>query len=195
MIRAAIDEAGGTISFADYMELALFAPDLGYYSAGADQFGSGGDFITAPESSPLFAGCVAAQTREVLRALGDGDVCEVGAGSGVLAVALLRSLAGAGCLPRRYLIVERSGALRERQRAQVTSSLGELAERVSWHEALPRDIRGVVLGNEVLDAMLARGVRLDRLVAQGYGEERPVATNETEAGRAMNRRIEFTVVD
>lgn len=160
LVRAAIEEAGGAISFADYMDFALFAPELGYYSAGANQFGRAGDFVTAPESSPLFARCVAAQTREVLTALGDGDICEVGAGSGALAVDLLASLAEADCLPRRYLIVERSPALRERQRAHLTSCLPELARHVSWQDDLPRVIRGVVLGNEVLDAMPAHRFRV-----------------------------------
>jgi len=169
LIRRAIDDAGGSISFAEYMDLALFAPGLGYYSAGADQFGPGGDFITAPESSPLFAACVAAQAREVLTTLPDGDICEVGAGSGALAVALLRALAETDCLPRRYLIVERSAALRERQCARVASSLPELAQRVSWQDALPQAVRGVVLGNEVLDSMPAHRFRVR---AKGFREYR-----------------------
>jgi SAM-dependent MidA family methyltransferase len=110
---------------------------------------------------------VAAQTREVLNALGPGDICEVGAGSGALAVELLRSLGEADCLPRRYIIVERSPALRERQRAHLVSSLPELAQRVSWQDALPRVIRGVVLGNEVLDAMPAHRFRVH---ANGFRE-------------------------
>ena len=152
-IRAAIDDAGGAISFADYMDLALFAPELGYYSAGAGQFGSGGDFVTAPELSPLFARCVAGQVEEVLAVLGGGDICEVGAGSGVLAADLLERLAAAECLPRRYSIIERSPALRERQRTHLASRLAGEAARVGWQDELPRDFCGVVLANEVLDAM------------------------------------------
>lgn len=160
LIRAAIEQAGGAISFAEYMELALFAPELGYYHAGADQFGSSGDFITAPESSPLFGRCVALQVGEVLSRLGGGDVCEVGAGSGALAADLLESLAEAGCLPRSYFVIERSPALRERQRTRLGSRLGDLAGRVSWQDELPRDFCGVVLANEVLDAMPAHRFRV-----------------------------------
>jgi SAM-dependent MidA family methyltransferase len=160
LVREAINDAGGSISFAEYMDLALFAPGLGYYAAGAGQFGRAGDFVTAPESSPLFGRCVAAQTHEVLAALGGGDICEVGAGSGALAVDVLRTLAEAQVLPRRYLIVERSPALRDRQRAHLASSVPALAERVSWQDELPGDIRGIVLANEVFDAMPAHRFRV-----------------------------------
>lgn len=153
LLRAAMEEAGGSISFADYMDLALFAPQLGYYSAGANQFGSDGDFTTAPESSPLFARCVARQVGEVLTALGGGDICEFGAGFATLAVDLLENLAAIDCLPRRYLIIERSPALRERQRKYLASRAPDAVARVSWHDELPGDFCGVVLANEVLDAM------------------------------------------
>jgi len=160
LVRTAIDAAGGAISFADYMDLALFAPGLGYYSAGTARFGADGDFVTAPESSSLFARCVARQTGEVLAALGGGDVCEVGAGSGALAADLLEALAEAERLPRRYRIVERSPALRERQRSLLGSRDGALFERVEWCDELPPGIHGVVIGNEVLDAMPAHRFRL-----------------------------------
>jgi SAM-dependent MidA family methyltransferase len=159
-VRHAIDAAGGSISFAEYMDLALFAPGLGYYSAGADQFGAGGDFVTAPESSPLFARCVARQSAEILAALGGGDVCEVGAGSGALAADLLESLAAAECLPRHYLIVERSPRLRERQQAHIVARAPDVAPRVDWCDDCPQDFRGVVLANEVLDAMPAQRFRV-----------------------------------
>ncbi len=160
LVRVAIEQAGGAISFADYMDLALFAPGLGYYHAGADQFGSSGDFITAPELSRLFARCVAVQVGEVLSSLGGGDICEVGAGTGTLAADLLESLAEAGCLPRRYIVIERSPPLRERQRTHLASRLGDAAGRVSWHDEFPRDFCGVVLANEVLDAMPAHRFRV-----------------------------------
>jgi SAM-dependent MidA family methyltransferase len=162
LLRAAIAEAGGSISFAQYMDLALFAPDLGYYSAAADQFGGGGDFVTAPESSPLFARCVAAQVAQVLTTLGGGDICEVGAGSGALAGDLLKGLAESDCLPRRYIVVERSPALGERQRAHLASDVPHMVERIRWQDALPRDFRGVLLANEVLDAMPAHRFRVHR---------------------------------
>ena len=161
LLRAAIDEAGGSISFADYMDLALFAPDLGYYSAGSNQFGGAGDFVTASESSPLFARCVAVQVAQVLATLGGGDLCEVGAGSGALAGDLLKSLAESDCLPRRYTVVERSPALRERQRARLAEDVPHIVDRIRWRDALPRDFRGVVLANEVLDTMPAYRFRVD----------------------------------
>jgi len=167
LVREAIDTAGGTISFAEYMDLALFAPGLGYYSAGAGQFGSAGDFVTAPESSPLFARCVAAQIAEVLAALAGGDICELGAGSGALAGALLAQLAESKRLPRRYLIVERSPALRDRQRARLSACLPELSDRVDWRDDVPPNFRGVVLANEVLDAMPAHRFRVH---ADGFRE-------------------------
>lgn len=160
LVREAIDAAGGGLSFADYMDLALFAPGLGYYSAGAGQFGSAGDFVTAPESSPLFARCVAAQVGEVLTVLEGCDICEVGAGSGALAVELLAQLAEAERLPQRYLIVERSAALRERQRERLNSRMPDVGRRVSWQDELPREFRGVVLANEVLDAIPAHRFRM-----------------------------------
>jgi len=160
LVRAAIDAAGGSISFADYMDLALFAPELGYYSAGTVRFGADGDFVTAPESSALFARCVARQTGEALAALGGGDVYEVGAGSGALAVDLLDGLAEAGQLPGCYRIVERSPGLREHQRSRLESGDGALFERVEWCDELPGGIRGVVIGNEVLDAMPAHRFRV-----------------------------------
>jgi len=160
LLRAAIDEGGGSISFAEYMDLALFAPDLGYYSGGADQFGGAGDFITAPESSPLFARCAAVQVAQILGSLGDGDICEVGAGSGALAVDLLESLAESDCLPHRYWIVERSPALRERQQARLADAVPRIVDRIRWQDGLPRDFRGVVLANEVLDAMPAHRFRV-----------------------------------
>ena len=160
LLRAAMDEAGGSISFADYMDLALFAPNLGYYHAGIGQFGGSGDFVTAPELSPLFARCVAELAGEVLSVLGGGDICEVGAGSGALAADLLECLAQAGRLPRRYLIIERSPALRERQHAHLASRLPDVAARVGWYGDLPSDFRGLVLANEVLDAMPAHRFRV-----------------------------------
>jgi SAM-dependent MidA family methyltransferase len=160
LVREAIDTAGGDISFADYMDLALFAPDLGYYCASAAQFGERGDFVTAPESSSLFARSVARQTEEVLGALGGGDICEVGAGSGALAADLLECLAEAGCMPQRYSILERSPRLREQQRAKLASRLPDVLARVDWCEDCPENFRGVLLANEVLDAMPASRFRV-----------------------------------
>jgi SAM-dependent MidA family methyltransferase len=159
-LRQAIDAAGGAISFSEYMELALYAPGLGYYSARADQFGGGGDFVTAPESSPLFAHSLARQTSEILSAVGGGDICEVGAGRGALATDLLEALARVDCLPRRYWIIERSPALRESQQARLASRLPDLMARIRWCDDFPQSFRGVLLANEVLDAIPADRFRV-----------------------------------
>src|SRR5688572_11712769 len=111
-IRSGV-EAAGWLSFAQYMELALYAPGLGYYSAGSAKLGAEGDFVTAPEISLLFARCLARQIGELI-GWGVPDVIELGAGSGVLAADLLNALAAAGRLPERYLILELSADLRER---------------------------------------------------------------------------------
>lgn len=147
-----IESAGGWIDFVRYMELAMYAPGLGYYSAGADKFGAGGDFVTAPEISPLFGRSLARPVAEVLRATG-GDILEVGAGSGKLALQLLSELRKAEALPDHYYILELSADLRQRQQALLRERVPGLCERVQWLDALPQSFSGVVLGNEVLDAM------------------------------------------
>ena len=153
LIRGAIADAGGALPFDRFMELALYAPGLGYYVAGATKLGAAGDFVTAPEISPLFGRCVAEQCREALAALGGGDVLEFGAGSGALAAELLSALAAADALPERYLILELSPELAARQRAHLQERAPALCGRVQWIDALPTRLRGVVLANEVLDAM------------------------------------------
>ncbi len=146
--------AGGWISFERYMELALYAPGLGYYSAGARKLGRGGDFTTAPEVSSLFGACVAQQCAEVLNELGSGIVLEIGAGTGRLAVDTLGRLESLRCLPERYVILEVSADLRERQRALIAAQLPDLAARVEWLDAPPSGpFDGVILANEVLDAL------------------------------------------
>ncbi|MFU8838948.1 MAG: class I SAM-dependent methyltransferase [Thiohalomonadaceae bacterium] len=153
-IRAAIATAGGHIGFDRYMELALYAPGLGYYSSGHQKFGEGGDFVTAPELSPLFSRCLARQCAEVLAAIPDGEILEFGAGSGIMAATILGELAALGCLPRRYAILELSSELRARQQQTIAQHVPELLARVEWLDALPEQgLRGVILANEVLDAM------------------------------------------
>ncbi|TCO82230.1 SAM-dependent MidA family methyltransferase [Plasticicumulans lactativorans] len=160
-IRAEIAAAGGAIPFERYMALALYAPGLGYYSAGAQKFGAAGDFVTAPELSPLFSRCLARQCRELLDALGGGDILEVGAGSGVMAADILAELDAAGCLPGRYRVLEASAELRARQHATLAARVPHLLARVDWLERLPDGgFEGVVLGNEVLDAMPVRRFRV-----------------------------------
>ncbi len=154
-IVAEIQAQGGRIPFARFMELALYAPGLGYYSAGARKFGAAGDFVTAPELSPLFARCLARQCEPVLHALGNGDILEIGAGTGAMAAEVLAELARRAALPARYFILELSADLRARQAESLRERVPELAARVSWLDAWPRALRGVVLANEVMDAMPA----------------------------------------
>lgn len=153
---------GGVIGFDTWMRLALYAPGLGYYSAGAAKFGAGGDFVTAPEISSLFSRCMARQAAEVLRVTG-GDILELGAGSGRMAADVLAELAALDVLPDRYRILEVSADLGERQRARLAALPPQLASRVQWLDRWPDDaMRGVVLANEVLDAM-----PVDRFVVRG----------------------------
>jgi SAM-dependent MidA family methyltransferase len=152
-IREFMRERGGEIGFDTYMRLALYAPGLGYYSAGAPKLGSGGDFVTAPELTSLFSRCLARQVADVLRETG-GDVLELGAGSGRMAADLLAELATLDRLPARYLILEVSADLAQRQRERISRLPPELARRVEWLDRWPdAPVRGAVIANEVLDAM------------------------------------------
>lgn len=156
-IREAIARAGGWIPFDRYMDLALYAPGLGYYAAGSHKFGGAGDFVTAPELSPLFGQCVARPVAQVVRDTG-GDVLELGPGTGRLAATLLTSLAEDGALPHRYLLLEPSADLRERQAAYLRATVPALADRTVWLDALPDTLDGIVIANEVLDALPVRVV-------------------------------------
>jgi SAM-dependent MidA family methyltransferase len=161
VIAAEISARGGWISFARYMELALYEPGLGYYAGGAQKFGDhaeGGDFLTAPEITPLFAQALARQVAQVLHA-SSPMVIEAGAGSGRLAADLLPALDALGCLPKRYRILEVSGALRARQQATLAQLAPAYLEHVEWLDTLPEHFSGCLLGNEVLDAMPTHAVR------------------------------------
>lgn len=225
-IRAEIRSHGGAIDFSRFMELALYAPALGYYSSGKSKFGAAGnggpattpltgadaagdvpgstnsgargdvqggtslgprgsalgphetsdcaagDFITAPELGSVFAYCLARQCRQVLKHMGGGAILEAGAGSGVLAAQLLRQLELLGVLPDRYFILELSGELRVRQTATITRLAPDLVERVQWLDTLPAfGFRGIVLGNEVLDAMPTERFRVVKDEIEQYGVE------------------------
>ncbi len=155
VIADEIRARGGWISFARYMELALYAPGLGYYSGGTHKFGdfaAGGDFVTAPEITPLFGQALARQIAQILPA-SSPRVIEAGAGSGRLAADLLPALDALGCLPEHYDILELSGSLRARQQATLAEHAPQYLERVSWLDELPESFSGVLIGNEVLDAM------------------------------------------
>ncbi|MEX0900702.1 MAG: SAM-dependent methyltransferase [Gammaproteobacteria bacterium] len=148
-----IDTAGGAIPFADYMEAVLYAAGLGYYSAGSEKFGAAGDFVTAPELSPLFARALGSQFAALHRAHGLTQLLELGAGSGRFAADALVELARIDALPERYLMLEVSADLRARQRATLEALAPALLDRVEWLEALPAAFEGVVFANEVLDAL------------------------------------------
>ncbi|ABI57864.1 class I SAM-dependent methyltransferase [Alkalilimnicola ehrlichii MLHE-1] len=177
-IRDAIRSAGGWLPFDRYMGMALYEPGLGYYSAGAPRFGEGGDFTTAPLISPLFSRTLAHTVQRALQALelatGQGEVLELGAGSGRMAADILLELERLGQLPARYLILEVSAALRQEQHRTLGEHAPHLLDRVEWLEQLPEHpITGALLANEVLDALpfrcfergrddiLERGVALD----------------------------------
>ena len=153
LIARQIAAAGGWLPFERFMHLALYAPGLGYYAHGSPKFGalpaSGSDFVTAPELSPLFARALAVQVADSLAATGTDEVWEFGAGSGALAAGLIEALDALGQPLARYTIVDVSGALRARQRQRLAAH----GARVAWADALPPALRGVVVGNEVLDAM------------------------------------------
>jgi SAM-dependent MidA family methyltransferase len=152
-IRAAIASSGGRIAFSRYMDLALYAPGLGYYAAGATKLGATGDFVTAPEMTPLFARALATQVASILGVTQRREIVELGGGSGKLAADLLRALAERDALPSSYSILEVSPDLIARQRATMERRAPEHKGRVRWIGALPPAIDGAVIANEVLDAI------------------------------------------
>lgn len=172
LIHRDIAAQGGWIPFSRFMELALYAPALGYYSAGARKFGAAGDFVTAPELSPLFGRTLARQVADIM-AQSAPQVMELGAGSGKLAVDMLGELERMDCLPERYAILEVSADLRDRQRALVQDRLPHLASRVHWLDALPEHISGALVANEVLDALPVHLVRWTdtRIVERGVASD------------------------
>ncbi|TAM06571.1 MAG: class I SAM-dependent methyltransferase [Paraburkholderia sp.] len=159
-LRAEIAAAGGWLPFERYMERALYAPGLGYYSGGVRKFGlfaaDGSDFVTAPELSPLFASTLTRALAEALAASGTRALMEFGAGTGKLAAGILLALDALGVAFDSYAIVDLSGELRARQRETLEARAPHLVDRVTWLDALPAQFEGVVIGNEVLDAMPVR---------------------------------------
>jgi len=179
-IRAEIDAAGGWVSFARYMELALHAPGLGYYARGARQFGAEGDFVTAPELGSLFGRTLARQLNEL-----DGPILELGAGSGALAETLLKDL------EREYFILETSAALRARQ-------ADRLGGRVRFLDRLPEHFRGVIIANEVADAIPVHAVawRAGGVMERGVTSdlewaEKPASGELLDAARALEVPVPY----
>jgi len=195
VIRAEIERAGGWIDFHTFMSLALYAPGLGYYSAGTHKLGAGGDFTTAPEISPLFSRCVARQCAQVLQQLTQGSVLELGAGSGVMARDLLLELERIAALPERYCILEVSADLRARQQALLQQALPHYINRVQWLDRLPEHFVGVIVANEVLDALPVQRFVIEGKAVQALGvsyneqgliwQRRTAATELSNAVRAI----------
>lgn len=169
IIKNTIIQKAHPIGFDEFMSMALYYPGLGYYSSGAEKFGAHGDFITAPETSDLFGYTLARQCAEVLD--GGNDILEFGAGSGVLAAQILFELGRLDKLPKTYYILELSAELKQRQKENINKVLPELMDRVVWLNKLPSDFSGVVIANEVLDAMPAKRViyQNDKFIELGVG--------------------------
>lgn len=162
LIAAEIGQQDGFISFADYMQHCLYQPGLGYYSAGSHKLGQGGDFTTAPEISPLFGYALATHVHDALQQCQNRNILEFGAGSGHLAVAILTRLQILNALPERYFILEISADLRSRQQQLIAERLPELVDRVEWIDTLPTSFEGVMLANEVCDAMPVHCLRFSQ---------------------------------
>ena len=163
LVRVVLDEisaSGGSLKFSRFMQMALYEPGLGYYSAGSLKFGPDGDFVTAPELSPLFSRCLARTCAEVIGQYDDAEIIEVGGGSGIMAAGVLAELKRLDRSPGRYRILEVSADLRERQQARLADR-GEQGDRVEWLADFPVDpINGVILANEVLDALACERFRI-----------------------------------
>ncbi len=176
IICTAIMENGGSISFEQYMQMALYEPGLGYYSAGSSKFGETGDFVTAPEISSIFSRCLARQCQQVLSETSSAEVSsacilELGPGTGVMAIDILRELERNNSLPEIYYLLESSADLRQRQQLNVKNAIPHLEERIVWLDRLPeKKIDGIILANEVIDAMPVK-----RIVFDGEVEEYVVA--------------------
>ncbi len=201
-IRARAAEHGGWLPFSAFMQAALYEPEFGYYAAEHPIFGAAGDFITAPELSPLFAACLANGLAGLLAATEGGDIVEFGAGSGRLAEELVGELARRGAPPARYRIVEPSASLARRQRERIGKSprTEALAGRFEWLGAPPdRGWRGVAIANEVLDALPCERFRVARHGIEAIGvaanadrfewAARPADAPLTQAVEALQTRL------
>ncbi|MGH8130729.1 MAG: class I SAM-dependent methyltransferase [Steroidobacteraceae bacterium] len=195
-LRALIAGAGGWLPFSQFMYAALYAPGLGYYMAGGRRFGASGDFVTAPELSPLFARCLAGPVAELLDRVDGSEIVELGAGSGKLAADLLQALARRNALPRRYRIVEVSAALRAEQRARL-AAIPSIAERIEWLDAPPTvGWQGVVIANEVIDALPVERFCIAGAGCDAFGviaDERDFAWQSRPAEAALAALVKATM--
>ena len=202
-LRALFAAQGGWLRFDEFLQQVLYAPGLGYYSAGAAKLGAAGDFTTAPELSALFGQCIARQAAPVIAALGGeaggASLLELGPGSGALAATVLARLESLGALPRHYDLLEVSADLRARQQARIAQLPAHLAARVRWLERLPAEpLRGLILANEVADALpfrcfaatddgyVERGVALDAQGSLAWAERPADAALRAELGRLFD---------
>jgi SAM-dependent MidA family methyltransferase len=177
LIKESLRHQAGVIGFDQYMKMALYEPGLGYYSAGSRKLGLDGDFVTAPELSPLFSQCLAQQCEQILNRLDAGIILELGAGTGVMAGDLLIALEKLHCLPEKYYILEVSADFKQRQQDYLGRTVPHLADSIIWLDALPENkITGVILANEVLDAL---PVKRFKKTATGF-KEMMVGLNDAE---------------
>lgn len=208
MIREEIAGSDGAIPFSRFMELALYAPGLGYYSAGASKFGQAGDFVTAPELGPIFAACVAESVAPVLQQIGpDAVLFELGGGTGAFAEVALKRLLELDALPDRYAILEPSAQLKQRQRERLQQRLTPpLFELVEWVDGpFPGAWQGVVFANEVIDALPtprfaihAGEVHEEHVVVHGEGFDRRLRPADGFLGNAVRHleaRLGHPLVD
>ncbi len=198
LVHAEIEANGGDIGFDRYMEMALYQPGLGYYSAGARKFGRGGDFTTAPETSPLFSICLARQCAQIFSMTGSARVLELGAGSGVMACDILTELRRLGVLPEQYLILETSADLRQRQQQLLHERHPDLKDRLVWLDGLPdQPVNGVILANEVLDAIPVQRIWINqnrihelRVSREGDGFVWRQSTHEVSLASVLNDLVD-----
>lgn len=183
-IFSEIKRHDGKITFAKYMDLALYTPELGYYNSSMQKFGASGDFVTAPELSPLFSRCLAHQCQEIFINLNGGDILEIGAGSGQMAADVLLALAKAKTLPNHYYILELSADLKKRQQEKIATLCPEFFDRVVWLYTLTDfNFQGIILANEVLDAMPVHQFQIQ----QGNLYEVEVTENDGKLQRQISK--------
>jgi len=193
-IREAIQQQGGVMSFAQFMQMALYEPVLGYYTSVQRKLGKDGDFVTAPEISPLFGRCLAHFCQQASQGISAGSILEFGAGSGRMAADILLQLEAYNALPTSYLILELSAELRLRQQQTLQDKAAHLLDRVQWLQTLPEPgFRGIVLGNELLDAMPVHRFRVESSgfkelgVAWSEAEQAFVQQTMTASSELLNR--------